>query len=81
MATTKNNNHFPLIDNDDPKANGLHPVKKLTQKITEAYGPSGHEQSIRDLIREEVKGFVDEVRVDALGNLIARKKGTGPTPR
>lgn len=79
MATTKNTNHFPLADNDN--APGLQPLKRLIKRITEVYGPSGHEQAIRDLIREEIKGFVDEVRVDALGNLIARKKGTGATPR
>jgi putative aminopeptidase FrvX len=81
MPTTKKAIHFPLIDNGDSKSNGLHPLKELTKKITEIYGPSGHEQLVRDLIREEIKGLVDEIRVDALGNLIARKKGTGATPR
>lgn len=80
MATTKKSNHFPLGDNDTA-SNGLHPVKALTKKLTEAYGPSGHEQAIRELIRDEIKGLADEVRVDALGNLIARKKGAGQTPR
>jgi tetrahedral aminopeptidase len=79
MATKSN--HFPLVDNDDPAFHHLHPLKELTKKLTEAFGPSGHEQVIRDLIRDEIKGAVDEVRVDALGNLIARKKGTGPSPR
>jgi endoglucanase len=81
MATAKTTTHFPLLDNADPKSNGMHPLKQLTRRITEAYGPSGYEQGVRDLIRDEIKGFADEVRVDALGNLIARKKGTGPTPR
>ena len=81
MATAKKTTHFPLLNNDDPKSNGMHPLKELTKRITEAYGPSGYEQGVRDLIRDEIKGFADELRVDALGNLIARKKGTGPTPR
>ncbi len=81
MATPKKTIHFPLIDNGDSKSNGMHPLKELTKRMTEAYGPSGHEQFVRDLIREEIKGAVDEIRVDALGNLIARKKGSGPTPR
>lgn len=81
MAATKKSTHFPLMDNGDSKANGMHPSKELTKKLTEAYGPSGYEQSIRELIRDEIKGLADEVRVDALGNLIVRKKGTGPTPR
>jgi len=81
MPTAKKTMHFPLIDNGDSKSNGLHPLKGLTKKMTEVYGPSGHEQAVRDLIREEIKGLVDEIRVDALGNLIARKKGAGATPR
>jgi tetrahedral aminopeptidase len=50
-------------------------MKDLIKTLTEAYGPSGHEDQIRVIIRNEVESLVDEVRVDALGNLIARKKG------
>jgi endoglucanase len=52
-------------------------VKDLIKKLTEAYGPSGHEEEIRETIRAEVEPLADEVRVDALGNLIATKKGGG----
>jgi len=52
-------------------------VKDLIKKLTEAYGPSGHEEQIREVIRAEVQALADEVRVDTLGNLIVRKKGTG----
>jgi tetrahedral aminopeptidase len=52
-------------------------VKDLMKKLTEAYGPSGNEEQIRDLIRGEVEPLADEVRVDTLGNLIAVKKGSG----
>jgi putative aminopeptidase FrvX len=53
------------------------PVKDLIKKLTEAYGPSGHEGPIREIIRAEVEPLADEVRVDALGNLIALKRGRG----
>jgi endoglucanase len=53
------------------------PVKELVKKLTEAYGPSGHETQIREIIHAEVEPLADEVRVDALGNLIALKKGSG----
>jgi putative aminopeptidase FrvX len=53
------------------------PVKDLIKKLTEAYGPSGHEDQIREIIRAEVEPLTDEVRVDALGNLIAVKRGSG----
>jgi len=52
-------------------------VKELIKKLTEAYGPSGHEETIRAIIRSEVEPLADEVRVDTLGNLIALKKGSG----
>lgn len=48
-------------------------MKDTIKKLVEAYGPSGHEDQVRALIREEIKDLADEIRVDALGNLIARK--------
>ena len=51
-------------------------MKDLIKKLTEAYGPSGHEEQIREIIRGEVAPLADDVRVDTLGNLIALKKGT-----
>lgn len=79
MATATKGAHFPSFDNGNN--HDLHPFKALVKKLTETYGPSGHEQMIRETIRDEIKGLADEVRVDALGNLIARKKGTGSAPR
>ncbi len=81
MATAKKIAHFPSFENGNEQAPRLPPLKELVKHLTETYGPSGHEQTIRDMIREEIKNLVDEVRVDALGNLIARKKGTGAAPR
>jgi putative aminopeptidase FrvX len=52
-------------------------VKDLIKKLSEAYGPSGREEQIRDMIRAEVEPLVDQVGVDVLGNLVALKKGTG----
>jgi endoglucanase len=46
-------------------------MKPLIKKLVESYGPSGHEDQIRDLIRGEIKGLADYVTVDPLGNLIA----------
>lgn len=42
-------------------------------------GTPGSENKIADIIREEIGAFVDEISVDAMGNLIALKKGTGST--
>lgn len=49
-------------------------MKQLLRRLTDAFGPSGHEDAIRDLIRKEVRGLADEIRTDALGNLIVRKR-------
>ncbi|MST99943.1 M42 family metallopeptidase [Tissierella pigra] len=49
----------------------------LLKDIVSVYGPASNEDLIRDYITNEIKDFVDEIEVDALGNLIARKKGNG----
>src|SRR5699024_9559803 len=50
---------------------------ELLKKLLTTYSPSGSEDKIRDIIKSEVESHVDEVRVDTLGNLICRKKGSG----
>ena len=51
-------------------------MKKLLKQLTETFGPSGYEDEVRKLAMAEVKPLADEIKVDALGNLIARKKPT-----
>lgn len=48
-------------------------MKALIQKLVETVGPSGHEKALRDLVRAEIGDLADEMRVDALGSMIARK--------
>lgn len=48
-------------------------MKPLLKTLTEIDSPSGHEDAIREAVLKLVKPHADEVRVDALGNLIARK--------
>ncbi len=50
-------------------------MKELIKQLTEAFGPSGNEGAVRDLIKKHIAGHVDELRVDPLGNLIALKRG------
>lgn len=52
-------------------------MNELLQKLTTASGISGDEVEIRTLIRDLIEPLVDEWRVDALGSIIALKKGTG----
>ncbi len=51
-------------------------MKSLLKTLTETYAPSGYEDAVRKIIQKEVKPFADEVRVDAMGSLIVRKKPT-----
>lgn len=52
-------------------------MKDLIQKLVETFSPSGYEAPIRGVIRKEVEGLADDIQVDALGNLIARKGPAG----
>lgn len=56
-------------------------LRATLEKLSNEFGPSGHEKAVRALIKTEIEGLVDRVEVDALGNLIAFKAGTGPEPR
>jgi putative aminopeptidase FrvX len=49
----------------------------LLRRLSEAFGVSGHEKEVRGIILEHIRDRVDECRIDGMGNLIARKKGTG----
>jgi endoglucanase len=49
----------------------------LLERLSSAHGVSGREKDVRAILLEEIRGRIDECRVDAMGNLIARKKGTG----
>jgi endoglucanase len=52
-------------------------MKETLRRLVEAFGPSGHEGMVRSVILGELSGLVTEVRTDALGNLIALKRGDG----
>lgn len=48
-------------------------MKALIKKLVETAGPSGYEGPVRDLVKSEAAPLADDLRVDALGSLIARK--------
>ncbi|HYF91883.1 MAG TPA: M42 family metallopeptidase [Symbiobacteriaceae bacterium] len=49
----------------------------LLERLSNACGISGREDEVRDLLRQELAPYVDEMWTDAIGNLIMRK-GSGP---
>jgi putative aminopeptidase FrvX len=53
----------------------------LLKKLTEAMGPSGFEDEIRNVIREEVAPYVDRHYTDVLGTLICEKGADKPGPK
>ncbi len=49
----------------------------VLKELTQAFGVSGYEKEVRDLIKNYIKDYADDIFVDAMGNLIVYKKGTG----
>ncbi len=49
----------------------------LLEKLTNTCAPSGDEGAIRKIVKAEVEGLADEIKVDALGNLLVTKQGKG----
>lgn len=49
---------------------------RLLEKLCNAVGVSGDEGAVRQIVLEEVRPHADQVKVDALGNVLATKKGT-----
>jgi len=54
-------------------------LQTLLEDLSNAHGISGYEGSIRKMMEEEIRPYVDEIRTDRMGNLIATKNGSGPT--
>lgn len=50
---------------------------ELLKKLTQTDSVSGDEGTIAHIIQSEVCGFADEILLDAMGNLIVHKKGSG----
>jgi endoglucanase len=49
----------------------------LLKRLCETPGISGREDRVRDVVVEELRPLVDEVRVDALGNVVGVRLGKG----
>ena len=54
------------------------PNLDLLKRLSDIDGVPGREEHARDLVRAELAGLADELREDALGNLIALKRGRAP---
>lgn len=50
---------------------------KLLEKLCNVIAVSGDEGEVRKIVLEEIKPYANEVKVDALGNVLATKHGRG----
>lgn len=50
-------------------------MRKLLQELVYADAPSGRENEVRDIVIQKLKSITDELTVDTLGNVIARRTG------
>ena len=52
------------------------PQLKLLERLCNAVAVSGDEGEVRRIVLEQVTPYADEVRVDVLGNVLVRKRGS-----
>lgn len=50
---------------------------RLLKRLCNIVSPSGFEEEIRDIVIKELEPYADKLWVDAMGNVIALKKGSG----
>ncbi len=53
------------------------PQIKLLERLCNALAVSGDEREVRNIVLEELRTHVEDMRVDALGNVLAVRPGTG----
>jgi endoglucanase len=51
-------------------------MEDLLKRLVDSQSISGYEKNIRDVMSKELKPYVDEIKIDRIGNLICRK-GSG----
>lgn len=50
---------------------------KLLEKLSNAIGVSGDESAVREIVLDEIKPVVDDIKTDVMGNIIVTKQGKG----
>jgi len=55
--------------------------KTLLKTLAEARGVPGQEGEVRDIVKKQMKGMVDSMEIDLMGNLIGVRKGKKGGPR
>jgi putative aminopeptidase FrvX len=52
---------------------------KLLEKLCNAAAVSGDEGEVRKIVHQELQDHADEIKIDALGNLLVTRTGRGPS--
>lgn len=52
----------------------------LLKELAMAWGVTGDEKKVREIIKREVESYVDSISYDSLGNVIAKKNGKNKGP-
>jgi endoglucanase len=53
-------------------------LKDILEKLSNAHGVSGYEINVRQMIEDEIRPYVDDIRTDKMGNLVATRHGDSP---
>ncbi len=53
----------------------------MLEKLTNAFGVSGCDEKIREIILSEISSYADEIDITKDGNIIVFKKGKKPSPK
>jgi endoglucanase len=67
-----------MAEKKNAKKNDLDNLSQLLEEFSNACGISGHEKRVRALLEAKLRPYVDEIRTDNMGNLIATRRGKGP---
>jgi putative aminopeptidase FrvX len=68
----------------DLKEQSMSPMSKemeLLEKLSNAFGPSGNEEDVAAILKQELESFADKTIVDKLGNVLFYHKGKKDHPR
>ncbi len=54
-------------------------IARLLTALADAHGLSGYEDDVASLLKAALEPLVDEVSIDKMGNVVALRRGEGPT--
>ena len=54
---------------------------RLLKALSNAFGPSGNEEQVREILKTELQPYADDVKVDKLGNILFYHNGQHGFPR